>query len=228
MQDANSPLNNCIIPEEFSRDEFSVLADCKWSATEKIDGMNMSYHFHYESAPIKGDEPMGDYLEIKGKTPDSRIPTPLMEKMQSLLTKEDFHRVFVKDDTSYIDVFIFGEGYGHKIQKYGNDYIKNDVNFIVFDVKINDVWLQRESVEDICKQLNLDIVPVVGYMTLFEAIEYTAKGFKSAVAENKDLDAEGLVLTAPLGMLDRLGNRIITKIKTCDFIKLNNKLKEIK
>lgn len=82
--------------------------------------------------------------------------------------------------------------------------------------------------EDICKQLNLDVVPLVGYMTLYEAIEYVAKGFKSAVAENKDLDAEGLVLTAPLGMRDRLGNRIITKIKTCDFIKLNAKLKSIK
>ena len=65
-------------------------------------------------------------------------------------------------------------------------------------------------------------------MSLFEAIEYVSNGFKSAVAENKDLNAEGLVLTAPLGMRDRLGNRIITKIKTCDFVKLNDRLKSIK
>lgn len=228
VQDSSSPLNNCIIPEEFSRDEFAVLANCRWLATEKIDGTNMSYHFHYEAAPIKMDAPEEDYLEIKGKTPDSKIPMPLIEKMQAMLSKQDFHNVFLKEDTTYIDVFIFGEGYGRKIQKCGADYIKNDVGFIVFDIKINDIWLQRDSVEEICKQLNLNVVPVVGYMTLFEAIEYTAKGFKSAVAENKDLDAEGLVLTAPLGMLDRLGNRIITKIKTCDFAKLNTKLKEIK
>lgn len=228
VQDPESPLNNCIIPEEFSQEEFSVLANCKWLATEKIDGTNMSYHFHYEDAPVKDDVPVEDYLEIKGKTPEAVIPTPLFEKMRSLLTKEDFHRVFIKDGTHSVDVFIFGEGYGNKIQKHGSDYIKDGVGFIVFDIKINGVWLTRESVESICKQLNLDVVPLVGYMTLFEAIEYVAKGFKSSVAENKDLNAEGLVLTAPLGIRDRLGNRIITKIKTCDFTKLNAKLKNIK
>lgn len=227
VQDPQSPLRNCIIPDEFSREEFSVLANCKWLATEKIDGTNMSYHFHYDTDPIKMDASVEDYLEINGKTPDSKIPMLLIEKMQSMLTKQDFHRVFLKEDTTFIDVFIFGEGYGSKIQKCGADYIKNDVNFIVFDIKINGVWLQRDSVEEICKQLGLAVVPVVGYMTLFEAIEYTAKGFKSTVAENKELDAEGLVLTAPLYMLDRLGNRIITKIKSCDFNQLNARLKKL-
>ena len=224
VQDPQSPLRDCIIPEEFSQEEFSVLANCKWLATEKIDGTNMSYHFKYIDTPLGAE----DCLEINGKTPESKIPTPLLEKMQSMLTKEDFYRVFVKDETGFVDIFIFGEGYGRKIQKCGADYIKNDVGFIVFDIKINGIWLTRESVEDICKQLNLNVVPLVGYMSLFEAIEYVAKGFKSAVAENKDLNAEGLVLTAPLGMLDRRGNRIITKIKTCDFTKLNAKLKSIK
>lgn len=228
MQDSQSPLKDCIIPEEFSQEEFSVLANCRWLATEKIDGTNMSYHFCYEAAPVKDDAPADDYLEIKGKTPEAIIPTPLIEKMRSMLTKEDFHRVFLKEDTYFIDVFIFGEGYGNKIQKHGSDYIKDGVGFIVFDIKINGIWLTRESIESICKQLNLNVVPLVGYMTLFEAIEYVAKGFKSSVAENKDLNAEGLVLTAPLGMRDRLGNRIITKIKTCDFTKLNAKLKSIK
>lgn len=224
VQDPQSPLRNCIIPEEFSQEEFSILANCKWLATEKIDGTNMSYHFKYVDTPLGAE----DCLEVKGKTPEASIPTPLIEKMQSMLTKDDFYRVFVKDETDLVDVFIFGEGYGKKIMKHGSDYIKDGVGFIVFDIKINGIWLTRESVEDICKQLNLDVVPLVGYMRLFEAIEYVAKGFKSAVAENKDLNAEGLVLTAPLGMLDRLGNRIITKIKTCDFTKLNAKLKSIK
>lgn len=230
VQDKDNPLFNCIIPNEFTRDEFAVLQDCRWLATEKIDGTNMSYHFRYEANPTGDEPPLLDTLEIHGKTPYSKIPIPLIEKMQSLVSKEDFHRLFLKEDkpNSIVDVWIFGEGYGKKIQKFGSDYISNDVNFIVFDIKIGDIWLTRESVEDICKQLNLNIVPLVGYMRLFEAIEYVAKGFKSAVAENKDLDAEGLVLTAPLGMRDRLGNRIITKIKTCDFTKLNAKLKSIK
>lgn len=222
----DDPLKGLIIPGEFAQEEFSLLADKKWLTTEKIDGTNMSYHFHYETAPIKVDAPVEDYFEVHGKTPDSKIPIPLLTKMQNMLSKEDFHRVFLKEDTTFIDVFIFGEGYGRKIQKYGNRYINDDVDFIVFDVKINGIWLERESVEDICHKLNLKCVPYLGYMTLFDAVEMVKKGFKSFVSEDKNLDAEGLVLTAPLMLRDRLGNRIITKIKTCDFTKLNVKLNQ--
>lgn len=41
-----------------------------------------------------------------------------------------------------------GEGYGAKIQS-GGRYISNDTNFILFDVKYNDWWLNRESCKDI-------------------------------------------------------------------------------
>ena len=57
-------------------------------------------------------------------------------------------------------------------------------------------------------------------MTVDEAIEFVKKGFKSTIAENKDYDAEGLVLKTPMGLLNRKGERIITKIKTCDFRQL--------
>lgn len=59
----------------------------------------------------------------------------------------------------------------------------------------------------------------MGYMTIPEAIEYVKKGFKSTIAENKDYDAEGLVLKTPCGLLKRDGERLITKIKTVDFRK---------
>ena len=76
VQDPQSPLRDCIIPEEFSQEEFSVLANCKWLATEKIDGTNMSYHLKYVDTPLGAE----DCLEINGKTPEARIPTPLLEK----------------------------------------------------------------------------------------------------------------------------------------------------
>lgn len=37
------------------------------------------------------------------------------------------------------------------------------------------------------------------------------------VLKNKDYIAEGLVLKAPCGLLNRRGKRIITKIKYCDY-----------
>lgn len=118
-------------------------------------------------------------------------------------------------------VEIFGEGYGLKIQKGGN-YIKDHCDFILFDVRIltstgESLWLTREACEDIAKKLNLKIVPLVGYMTIKEAEDFVKAGFKSLIAENKDYIAEGLVLKAPCGLLNRRGKRIITKIKYCDY-----------
>ena len=59
-------------------------------------------------------------------------------------------------------------------------------------------------------------------MTLDEAIDMVKKGFKSKVSEDPTLNAEGIVLRAPLGLLDRMGRRIITKVKAVDFEKLKN------
>ena len=115
-------------------------------------------------------------------------------------------------------ISLYGEGYGAKIQK-GVNYISNDVNFILFDVKIGKWWLDRESIKDIANKLGISAVPLMGYMTIPEAIEYVKKGFKSTIAENKDYDAEGLVLKTPCGLLKRGGERLITKIKTVDFRK---------
>lgn len=50
-----------------------------------------------------------------------------------------------------------------------------------------------------------------------EAEDFVKAGFKSLIAENKDYIAEGLVLKAPCGLLNRRGKRIITKIKYCDY-----------
>ena len=115
---------------------------------------------------------------------------------------------------------IFGEGYGVKIQKGGN-YISNDVDFILFDIRIGSMWLQRESLENIASKMGVRIVPLIGYMTLWDAINLVKQGFVSLISENRQYKAEGLVLKTRDGLLDRQGNRIITKIKTIDFEKLN-------
>ena len=86
------------------------------------------------------------------------------------------------------------------------------------------MWLKRDAVEDICKKLDIDVVPYLGEMTLDEAIEKVKYGFLSQVSEDPTLEAEGVVLRAPLGMLDRMGRRIITKVKTADFRNLQRAL----
>lgn len=236
--------SNIIIPDKFTCPEFHYLKDCLWECTEKIDGTNIhvdiNYEFFYVNAPgVDGYDDWERHFTICGRTAKAQIPNHLLAKLKSIfqITGEyddidDAHmidRVFCKAMESAMSrhekslhISIYGEGYGSKIQKGGN-YIKNDVGFILFDIKVNDWWLSREDCEAIAKELEIPIVPLIGYMTIPEAVKYVKNGFKSTIAENPDYDAEGLVLKTPHGLQFRNGQRIITKIKTCDFQKYRNK-----
>lgn len=205
---------NIIIPDQFTYPEFEVLKDLKWECTEKIDGTNI--RIELESS---GNPEDGIIMSFKGRTDKAIIPEHLLTKLNWLFDRERLMEVLnITDETQDCNITLYGEGYGAKIQKGGN-YISNDVNFILFDVKIGKWWLDRESIKDIANKLGINVVPLMGYMTIPEAIEYVKKGFKSTIAENKDYDAEGLVLKTPCGLLKRDGERLITKIKTVDFRK---------
>lgn len=204
---------NIIIPSEYVYPEFKYLKDCKFRGELKVDGTNI----RIELVPATDTE--APYIEFKGRNEGTDIPKSLLQTLESLVDTEKYLEYF--KEALLIDkvpVTICGEGYGKRIQKHGNAYCADHTKFIVFDIKIGKWWLTRESVEGICKDLGLDIVPVMGYYTLEEAINCVKKGFKDPIAES-DLNAEGLVLKTDLGLLRRDGERIITKIKTRDFNK---------
>lgn len=226
--------NNIIMPyEEFSLPELNWLRHCKFDATEKIDGTNI----RIEVVPMQGEDfEITFEVVYKGKTDNANIPKhleiflketyPEDKVLNALgLPKVITQDVMTEKNWSSFETIpmytIYGEGYGVKIQKGGN-YIKNGVGFIVFDVKVNDMYLLKESMEDIAYKLGAPVVPYMGQFTIDEAIEFVKKGFKSTIAENPDYDAEGLVLKCPDGLRTRRGERIIFKIKTCDFVKFMN------
>ena len=208
--------NNVIIPSQYTCEEFSYLKDCLWECTEKVDGTNIRIYVTMEAG--EGEDSWIYGVTIKGRTDRAQLPSKLVKKLESIFSKVDWAKVFPAL-TPIDTVCIYGEGYGAGIQKYGKRYISNDVNFILFDVKVNEWWLKRKYCEDIAKKCNINIVPLIGYMTIPEAVEFVKKGFKSRISEDKDLNAEGLVLRTTCGLKFRNGERIITKIKTCDFDK---------
>lgn len=228
---------NLIIPTEFCQEEFGYLKDLKWECTEKIDGTNMRViitpiysQTYLENANVFVDSFAEFKIEIKGKSDEAVVPKHLMDKMQKIFTKGKIYDAFAEHyilndgnfEKNLNPIILYGEGYGAKIQKGGN-YISNDVDFILFDVKVGDMWLLRYSCEEIAKTLNINIVPFVGLMTIPEAIEYVKKGFISNISENRNYLAEGLVLKTPVGLIDRRGNRLIAKIKYKDFQDLERK-----
>lgn len=207
-----------IIPSSFTCGEFEYLKDCKWECTEKINGTNTRI---YISREYDGEDDWLYGVSFMGRTNNSTIPEHLNLKLQQIFYRVDWKTVFpslMPGDS----VCLYGEGYGNKIQKEGSSYISNDVDFILFDVKYNNWWLERKNCEDIANKCGIKIVPIVGYMTIPEAIDLVKKGFKSSISEDKNLIAEGLVLKTPQGLLSRDGKRIITKIKHNDFVKFKN------
>ena len=99
-----------------------------------------------------------------------------------------------------------------KMARHGN-------GFAVFDAKVDDLYLLCSSRNEIAAKLGAPVVPFMGEMTLDEAIALVRTGFKSKIAENRDFIAEGLVIRTEIGLRNRRGERIITKIKHCDFEK---------
>ena len=199
-----------IVIGDFSDPNVEYLKDIKWECTEKIDGTNIC---------ISWD---GYSRVFHGRTTSADIPKHLLKKLEETFPIGLLQKTFpLKYDENNVEIpmqiDIFGEGYGYKIQKVGSSYLKEQVDFILFDVRIDSWWLLRKSLEDISKQLNIHIVPIMGYYTLSEAEQIVKKGFKSTIAQNKECEAEGLILKTSLGLNDRGGKRIITKIKTIDY-----------
>lgn len=248
--------NNIIMPyDSLVSPELEWLRNCKFDAEEKIDGTNMRIELSCTCTDANFDE-IAWVLDIKGKTDNAQIPKELeafmrgkydvkkvckalglkevMKADDEISIEKGFSKLNPETNTYEFDwdnvpiqYTIYGEGYGRKIQGCGSKYIKEGVNFIGFDVKIQvggtSYWLLRENRDSVFKALNTPTCPYKGQFTIDEAIEYVRKGFKSEIAEDKEFLAEGLVLRSPHGLLDRRGNRIMFKVKTCDFVKYREK-----
>ena len=92
--------------------------------------------------------------------------------------------------------------------------LSDKVDFILFDVAINGVYQPRDSVKDIANYFNIDLVPTILIGTIQEAIDFVKTKPMSKIGKAK---SEGLVGRPLQELNDRRGNRIIVKIKVCDF-----------
>lgn len=192
-----------LIEGKFKNETLEFLKDLKWQFTEKIDGTNIS---------IVWD---GHRVEFHGRTERAQIPAHLVNKLNDLfggqVNEEMFEQIF--GDTPMI---LYGEGYGYKIQN-GGAY-RDDVSFILFDVyqPTTDVWLKREAVESIANQLGIEVVPIILEGTINDAVQFVKTEPQSTIGKAK---MEGVVGRPYIELKDRMGKRVITKIKVFDFVR---------
>lgn len=191
-----------LIEGKFRNDTVEYLKDNQWIGTEKIDGTNIG---------IVWD---GHKVSYQGRTERAQIPAHLMNKLIEMFGGTVNEEVF-EQKFGEMQVILFGEGYGAKIQKGGGNY-RSDVSFILFDVYLpeSNLWLKRDAVEDIAKTFGIDAVPIVYEGNLAGAVEFVKGNPKSTIGT---ADMEGIVCKPAVDMLDRMGRRLVVKIKVCDF-----------
>ena len=196
-----------LIENYFRNSTIEYLSNLKWTWTEKIDGTNIRVMWD------------GHKVSFAGRTDNAQIPAELLTRLNEIFMTPEAEELFEQTFGEH-EVIIFGEGYGRKIKKVGSSYLHDKVDFIVFDVLIGENYQERKWVEEAAKMFGLKVVPIVGEGTLFEAVEYVKQHPVSLVAEDKNLNMEGIVCRPMCELQDRSGNRIIVKIKWEDMKEL--------
>ena len=186
-----------LLLDQFSLPEFEFLQANQWVFTEKVDGTNIRIMIY------------NGRVSFGGKTDNAQIPAPLVARLRE---------VFDPQTEKLAEMFpaggcLYGEGYGPKIQKGGGNYGKIQ-DFVLFDVKVAEWWLERDNIEDVADNLGLRVVPIIGEGTIADMVEITRKGLFS---EWGNFAAEGIVARPKVELRTRNNSRIITKLKTRDF-----------
>ena len=179
----------------------------RWLVTEKIDGT--SGRVIYD--PNVGKVFYGGRTDKSDRNSYERLD--IAKLLEEKFTLEKMREVF-PDRV----VTIFMEYYGEKINSSGN--LRKGVSFRIFDVQVEDLWLEWESVKDIASKFGVKTVPEYGVVSFEEAVEI-AKTCTSIVAQEEigrdDVPAEGIVCrTVPL-LLQRNGKRLMFKLKKKDY-----------
>ena len=187
-----------LIEGDWTLPEFEYLAGNVWTFTEKVDGTNLRVMFERGA------------IGFGGRTDAAQLPSFLLTRLEQRFLP------LVGAMTAIFDngpVVLYGEGYGARIQKVGALY-RPDADFVLFDVRVGPWWLQRADVEDIASRLGLDVVPVIGEGSLFDAVRLAKAGIRSTWG---DFEAEGIVARPKTELNTRAGTRLIAKIKCRDF-----------
>lgn len=188
---------NKLIMWEYYSAEVEWLSTNEWVATEKVDGTNIRIIWD------------GKSISFGGKTDRAQLHKDLVSRLEELFSD----KVALFDEKfGEKEVCFYGEGYGAGIQKGGKYQEAKD--FVMFDVNINGIWLNRGDVEGIAEAFGVKTVPVVATGTLTILVGLVSKGLKSQWG---DFIAEGIVCRPKVEFLNKAGERIIIKIKDRDF-----------
>lgn len=184
-------------------------------ATEKVDGTNCNIIYD------------GNHISYTGHT-DKTVWNPEVEEwIKSKFQTSEFEQM-CEQRFGENEIKLCGELIGPKIQN--NFYKLEDYKFILFDIHndTSNTWWNRWIVEENAKELNLDIVPLIGgsnFTDLPSECKNTLRGWTNLLQNidfiskiNRDVEIEGFVVRPLMELLKANGERVIYKIKIKDIL----------
>ena len=209
----------------FKNDVVGELSQARWLFTEKVDGMNIRVILFPDG-----------HMEFRGRSDKAQLPADLITRLAYLFhdpvkaTAEghapnaDWRNQFAWWFDTPVDerptITLYGEGYGPGIQS-GGAY-GDAKNFILFDVKIGNRFLDWRSVVDVSDGLGIKRVPVVGAGPLHRAVQMVTDGWRSRLTG--ELRCEGIVARLMYELRTGRGDRLMVKIKDRDLYADNGQL----
>ena len=134
----------------------------------------------------------------------------------ALFNQETLVEAFEKRECP--DVTVYGEAYGGKMQKMSETY-GDQLRFIAFEVKIDDVWLDVPKAHTFATYLGLEFVEYVEVSTDLDVLD-TLRDSMSAQAKRNgcgEKKREGIVLRPPIEVRLNNGERLLAKHKNETF-----------
>lgn len=151
------PGHGLIIPGAYTWKMFENIN--RWHVTEKIHGQNIRIVLNAQRFDNAPNEYTVDFGGRKGG--ESSIQKMLLPRLKEHFIVELMQETFPLEEEQYDkQVVLYGEGYGPGIQSWHYDLEQS--NFILFDVLVDNVWLEQDAVTDIANQLGIERVPVLG------------------------------------------------------------------
>lgn len=187
------------IPNLYRPEAQQILQFKQLYALEKIHGT--SAHISWKEGQVRffsGGESYSNFAALFDEA-----------KLAQLFTEKIGHR----------SVVIYGEAYGGKQQKMSETY-GHDLRFVVFDVKIDDCWLNVDSAARFVASMDLEFVDYALIPGNLEAVDQERDRPSAQAVRNGITEArlrEGIVLRPPFEVTLNNGERLIAKHKRDEF-----------
>lgn len=195
--EGSSTVNTSMFIDEY----VSMLKDIYWDGIEKIDGTNCNILYD------------GNNVSYLGHTDKTSWNPEVENWINENFVNNDTFVQMCEQHFGEKTVYFHGELIGPKIQS--NLYNLDDYKFIVFDIRINNTYLNYLDVVNIAITFGLDFAKCITSGNLNNCTEYIRRrNHRSMVYDKREI--EGIVIRPPQELLKRNGERIIYKIKVKD------------